>query len=86
MKLRKRLGSIALCMAMLLSLLPATALAAPPTGLWVAGTQITGEGYWLNDNGGITATGASESNYNVKYDGSGTLTLKGASINRYQFF
>lgn len=86
MKLRKRLGSIALCMAMLLSLLPATALAAPPTGLWVAGTQITGEGYWLNDNGGITATGASESNYNVKYDGSGTLTLKGASINRYHSF
>lgn len=79
--MRKKLLSAVMALAMLLSLLPATALAATPTGLWVAGTKITAAGCWLNDgNGGIKSEGASEDNYNVKYDGNGTLTLKGAQL------
>ena len=81
--MRKRLISVLCVLTLCLTLLPVTALAAGPSELYVGGTQITAgvPGYWLNDGqGGITAGGASEDNYNVKYDGNGTLTLKGADI------
>ena len=67
----------------LLLLLPVTALAAEgaPGTLWVGQTQITANGYWkTNGDGTLTAEGASNSNYNVYYDGNGTLTLNGATI------
>ena len=68
----------------LLLLLPVTALAAgedAPGTLWVGRTQITANGYWkTNGDGTLTAEGASNSNYNVYYDGNGTLTLNGATI------
>ena len=75
-------GGCLLAVALCLGLLPATALAAgddAPATLYVGETQITGSGYWTTDtNGKLSAGGAS--NYNVHYDGNGTLTLKDATI------
>ena len=60
----------------------ASTLSAPTT-LTVGGTNVLGGGYWKTNAGGtLTADGASESDYNVKYDSAtGTLTLKDATIN-----
>ena len=65
----------------LLLLLPVTALAVEgaPGTLWVGQTQITGSGYWKTTTEGNFETG-SENDYNVYYDGNGTLTLRGATI------
>ena len=66
----------------LLLLLPVTALAAgedAPGTLWVGRTQITARGYWKTTTEGNFETG-SENDYNVYYDGNGTLTLNGATI------
>ena len=66
----------------LLLLLPVTALATgedAPGTLWVGQTQITGSGYWKTTTEGNFETG-SENDYNVYYDGNGTLTLNGATI------
>ena len=56
------------------------ALAANPTTLTVGGTSVLGGGCWTTNADG-TLTEASADNYNVYYDGNGTLTLKGATIN-----
>ena len=68
----------------LLLLLPVTALAAgedKPGTLWVGQTQITADGYWkTNPDGTLTTEGANKDNYNVYYDGNGTLTLNNATI------
>ena len=65
----------------LLLLLPLAARAAAPSTLTVGGTTITSSGYWTtNADGTLTAEGASADNYNVHYDGNGTLTLKDATI------
>ena len=57
--------------------------AGNPTNLTVGGTNALNGGYWLtNADGTLTPDGASESDYNVKYDkDSNTLTLKDATIN-----
>ena len=47
--------------------------AIPPPSPWAAPTT--------NADGTLTADGASADNYNVYYDGNGTLTLNGATIN-----
>ena len=68
----------------LLLLLPLAARAAGnPTTLTVGGTDVLNGGYWTTDaeSGTLTADGASADNYNVYYDGNGTLTLKDATIN-----
>ena len=54
--------------------------AGNPTTLTVGGTDALNGGYWTTDESG-TLTEASADNYNVYYDGNGTLTLKGATIN-----
>ena len=55
---------------------------AAPTTLTVGGTDVLDGSYWLtNADGTLTADGASADNYNVYYDGDGTLTLKDATIN-----
>lgn len=56
------------------------ALAANPTTLTVGGTDVLNGGYWTTNADG-TLTEASADNYNVYYDGDGTLILKGATIN-----
>ena len=79
--MKKRILSL-LCVLMLcLGLLPVTALAAgnAPATLYVGETQITGSGYWITDANGKLTTG-NENNYNVYYDGNGTLTLNNATI------
>ena len=66
----------------LLLLLPLAARAAAPSTLTVGGTSVLGGGYWTtNADGTLTADMASADNYNVYYDGDGTLTLKDATIN-----
>ena len=55
--------------------------AGNPTTLTVGGTNVLNGGYWTtNADGTLTPDGASADNYNVYYDGSGTLTLKDANI------
>ena len=64
----------------LLLLLPVTALAADaPTTLYVGETDIATGGYWKTTTEGKLEPG-SESDYNVYYDGNGTLTLNNAKI------
>lgn len=62
---------------------PVTASAAAPSTLTVGGTDVLSGSYWLTNavDGTLTADGASADNYNVYYDGDGTLTLKDATIN-----
>lgn len=60
---------------------PVAALAAgtPPEQVEVGGTDVTAGGYWANDgSGGLVPVNAS--NYNVHYDGAGTLTLRDAVL------
>src|SRR5699024_4278669 len=79
---KKRLGAVLLSLALCLGLLPVTALAAgedAPGTLWVGQTQITASGYWKITTEGNLITG-SENDYNVYYDGNGTLTLNNATI------
>ena len=54
--------------------------AGNPTTLTVGGTDVLNGGYWTTNADG-TLTEASADNYSVYYDGSGTLTLKDATIN-----
>ncbi len=55
--------------------------AGNPTTLTVGGTDVLNGGYWTTDAESGTLTEASADNYNVYYDGNGTLTLKDATIN-----
>ena len=80
--MKKRILSLLCVLALCLGLLPVTALAAgedAPNTLWVGETQITGSGYWTTDANGKLSAG-NENNYNVYYDGNGTLTLNNANI------
>ena len=80
--MKKRFLSLLCVLALCLGLLPATALAAgddAPATLYVGETQITGSGYWTTDTNGKLSAGDA-SNYNVHYDGNGTLTLNNATI------
>ena len=80
--LAKRGLSLLCVLALCLGLLPTTALAEgddKPGTLWVGQTQITGIGYWTTDANGKLAAGNAD-NYNVYYDGNGTLTLNDATI------
>lgn len=81
--MKRRILSILCVLALCLGLLPpVTASAAAPSTLTVGGTTITSSGYWTtNADGTLTAEMASADNYNVYYDGDGTLTLKDATIN-----
>lgn len=80
--MKKRFLSLLCVLALCLTLLPVTALAAgedAPGKLWVGQTQITASGYWKTTTEGNFETG-SENDYNVYYDGNGTLMLNGATI------
>ena len=71
--MKKRILSLCMILALCLSLLPATALAAAPDGqvLYVGGVQISSTGYWTTDSeGNVTAysgTGTPAGNY-IHYD------------------
>ena len=82
--IRKRLLSACLALALCLSLLPVTALAANGGTVYVGGVMLSGStdspAYaTTDDNGTVTTVDASADKYNIKWDGS-TLTLDGAKI------
>ena len=81
--IRKRLLSACLALALCLSLLPVTALAADGDTVYVGGVALTcstgSPAYATTDTSGNVSSDGSESNYNIKWDGS-TLTLNGAKI------
>lgn len=81
--MKRRMISILCVLCLVAAMLPpVTASAAAPSTLTVGGTTITSSGYWTtNADGTLTAEMASADNYNVYYDGDGTLTLKDATIN-----
>ena len=59
--MRKKIVSLCMALALCLSLLPATALAATPNGqvLYIGGVQISSTGYWTTDSEGkVTSAGA----------------------------
>ena len=82
--MKRRMISILCVLCLVVAMLPpVTASAAAPTTLTVGGTNVLDGGCWkTNESGILTTEGASESDYNVKYDSAtGTLTLKDATIN-----
>lgn len=82
--MKQRILSILCALALVAAMLPpVTASAAGPSTLTVGGTDVLSGSYWLTnaDDGTLTADGASADNYNVYYDGNGTLTLDNATIN-----
>ena len=82
--MRKRILTIAMALCLIITLLPATALAADAETITIGGVTLSGSAdapaYAATDeNGAVSTEGASESSYNIKWDGS-TLTLNGATI------
>ena len=82
----KKLFSLCMALALCLSLLPVTALAAAPEGqlIYVGGVKISSSGYWTtDDDGNVTANtgeGTPTDNY-IHYDAdNNTLTLHNATI------
>ena len=87
--IRKRLLSACLALALCLSLLPATALAAAPSGqvLYVGNVQISSTGYWTTSEDGQTITSVGDSQPSsggyIHYDAdTNTLTLHNATIKK----
>ena len=85
----KKLLSLCMALALCLSLLPVTALAAAegaPSQLYVGDQQVSSGNditYWTTDKstGGLTKYEGNDDNWNVKYDPTTvTLTLSGATI------
>ena len=84
--MRKKIVSLCMALALCLSLLPATALAAAPNGqvIYVGNENVTNGGYWTTDSdGNVTASTAGETptdNY-ISYDAeNNVLTLHNATI------
>ena len=82
--MKQRLLSICTALALCLSLLPATALAADGDTVYVGGVALTYSEstsvYATTDvDGNVKKEGADADNYNIKWDGS-TLTLRNATI------
>lgn len=84
--MKKRFLSLLCVMALCLSLLPVTALAAAPNGqvIYVGNENVTNGGYWTTDSAGtvaaFTGEGTPADNF-IYYDASrNTLTLHNATI------
>ena len=82
--MRKKIVSLCMALALCLSLLPVTALAATPNGqvIYVGNENVTSGGYWTTDSdGNVTASTAGETptdNY-ISYDAeNNVLLIKGA--------
>ena len=88
--MRKKIVSLCMALALCLNLLPATALAAEgaPGSLYVAGQQITDEGYYMQSGGNWTKSGDASTPPSAPYfhytkgndNTPATLTLSGATI------
>ncbi|MDY5414970.1 S-layer homology domain-containing protein, partial [Anaerotignum sp.] len=73
------LSNVCVGVALMLPVMPLAVDA--PAMLYVGETDITAGGYWkTTDDGKLTSNGASANDYNVYYDGNGTLTLNNAKI------
>ncbi|MBU5456205.1 hypothetical protein [Oscillibacter sp. MSJ-31] len=89
--MKKRIVSLLMAFCLITTLLPTMTSAldmnAVPTLLYVGGTNVIGGGYWKTTaDGGLTAEGASASDYNVAYTaGTHSLTLNNASIKKYSW-
>ena len=84
--MRKKIVSLCMALALCLSLLPVTALAAAPNGqvIYVGNENVTNGGYWTTDSAGtvtaFTGEGTPADNF-IYYDASrNTLTLHNATI------
>lgn len=80
----KKLFSLCMALALCLSLLPATALAADMNTVYVGGEALAGSSDSIvyaitNENGEVITEGATAENYNIQWDGE-TLTLRNAAI------
>ena len=80
----KKLLSLCMALALCLSLLPATALAADGATVYVGSVALTGSkekpAYAkTDDSGNVSQDGATADDYNIKWDGE-TLTLQNAAI------
>ena len=87
--MRKRFLSLLCVLALCLTLLPVTALAAVPSGqaIYVGEENVTSGGYWTTDDSGNVAaysgTGTPTDNY-IHYDAAdNTLTLHNATIREH---
>ena len=84
--MRKKIVSLCMALALCLSLLPVTALAAAPNGqvIYVGNENVTNGGYWTTSEDGKTltsVTSVTESNNYIHYDtDTNTLTLHNATI------
>ncbi len=83
----KKLFSLCMALALCLSLLPVTALAAAPIGqvIYVGNENVTSGGYWTTDSEGkVTSAGATQpSNNYIHYDAEDNiLTLHNATIKK----
>lgn len=81
----KNVFSLCMALVLCLSLLPATALAAPPGDqvIYVGNENVTSGGYWTTDSEGkVTSAGATQPSDNyIHYDvANNTLTLHNATI------
>lgn len=88
--MKKRLLSFLTCLALCLSLLPATALATddPAPNIYVGGVGLYGDADTIayaktSTDGAVTTEGASADDYHIMWNGE-TLTLKGATIHCVQ--
>ena len=86
--MKKRLVSLLMALALCLSLLPATALAATPNGqvIYVGNVNVTSGGYWTTGNDGtvtaFTGEGTPADNF-IHYDATNNvLTLHNAVIKK----
>ena len=81
----EKILSLCMALALCLSLLPATALAADGATVYVGNVELKGSkektAYATTnaDTGAVTTEGADENNYNIMWDGE-TLTLRNAAI------
>jgi len=81
--MKNRLLSVAMCLAMLVQLLPMTTLATEEDDfLYVGGRDVISGGYWTGDDDGGIVPGTEE-NYTVCYEPeTRTLTLRDAEITK----
>ncbi|MEE0510225.1 MAG: S-layer homology domain-containing protein [Peptococcaceae bacterium] len=81
--MKRKLLATVLTLSMLMGIMPVSASAQDTAILYAGGEQLTGSMsnpvYAKTVNGAVTTQGASESDYNIKWDGT-TLILKNAEI------
>ena len=83
-RVKKRPLALAVCLFLVMGLLPSAALAADPDScIYVGGVELIGSAdqpaYATTDSSGTVKPDGSQDHYNIKWDGA-TLTLNGANV------